>query len=158
MAEQTKPRKLSKREILTHAVANRAKDVHSYAPDRWEALNNAKKKLLDAWAAEVAEARALSERLLQEAQIHALEARTANATIAEIYQAVSGATGEPGNWHGAAPVVEELTRLRAIVDAFTPPAKMLCAMYEGCQEQPKGCSDASWKIITDARAALAGNP
>lgn len=46
----------------------------------------------------------LIARLKLEAQIHAQEARTANATIAEIYQCVSGATGEPGNWHGAEPV------------------------------------------------------
>ena len=48
-----------------------------------------------------------------EAQLHAQEARTANATIAEIYQVVSGATGEPGNWHGAEPVRTRLNQLRA---------------------------------------------
>jgi hypothetical protein len=47
---------------------------------------------------------ALFDRLKREAQIHADEARTANATIYEIYQVISGATGEPGNWHGAEPV------------------------------------------------------
>lgn len=47
---------------------------------------------------------ALIERLKLEAQAHAGEARTANATIGEIYQAISGATGEPGNWNGAEPV------------------------------------------------------
>lgn len=54
--------------------------------------------------AKVAEKDRLIESLKQEAQIHALEARTANRTIAEIYQVVSGKTGEPGNWHGAEPV------------------------------------------------------
>ena len=43
-------------------------------------------------------------RLRLEAQCHAQEARTANATINEIYQIVSGGRGEPGNWHGAEPV------------------------------------------------------
>lgn len=52
----------------------------------------------------MAEKDQLIERLKQEAEIHAQEARTANHTIAEIYQVVSGATGEPGNWHGAEPV------------------------------------------------------
>lgn len=54
------------------------------------------------------------DALKQQAECHAMEARTANATIAEIYQAVTGATGEPGNWNGAVPVVAELTRLRAV--------------------------------------------
>lgn len=54
------------------------------------------------------------DALKQQAEIHAMEARAANATIAEIYQAVTGSTGEPGNWNGAVPVVAELTRLRAV--------------------------------------------
>lgn len=45
----------------------------------------------------------LEERLRIEAQSHASEARTANATIHEIYQVLSGGKGEPGNWHGAEP-------------------------------------------------------
>ena len=46
----------------------------------------------------------LVSRLRQEARIHAQEARTANSTIAEIYQLCTGGTGEPGNWYGAEPV------------------------------------------------------
>lgn len=63
--------------------------------------------------ARIAEQDELIARLRLEAQLHAQEARTANATIAEIYQVVTGSTGEPGNWHGAAPVkarIAELTR------------------------------------------------
>ena len=63
----------------------------------------------------------LIERLRMEAQIHAQEARTANATIAEIYQLCSGGKGEPGNWHGAEPVrelVRELQGLRAARVAY----------------------------------------
>ncbi len=56
--------------------------------------------------------RALAETLKLEAQIHAGEARTANATIAEIYQCVTGCTGEPGNWHGARPVRLAVEALR----------------------------------------------
>lgn len=63
--------------------------------------------------ARIAELESLSERLKQEAQIHAQEARTANSTIAEIYQACSGATGEPGNWHGAEPVRRRIAELES---------------------------------------------
>ena len=58
---------------------------------------------------------ALEERdaCLLQARCHAQEARTANATIAEIYQVVTGATGEPGNWHGAEPVKRAFDNARA---------------------------------------------
>lgn len=55
----------------------------------------------------------LCERLKLEAQAHAQEARTSNATIAEIYQVVTGTTGELGNWHGAQPVKEAIDKLKA---------------------------------------------
>lgn len=57
-----------------------------------------------------AELEARAEHLKLEAQIHAQEARTANATIAEIYQAIRGASGEPGNWNGAKPVREYIAQ------------------------------------------------
>lgn len=59
------------------------------------------------------EAKSLVERLKLEAQAHAQEARTANATIAEIYQVCSGSTGEPGNWHGAEPVRAAIAAIKA---------------------------------------------
>lgn len=55
------------------------------------------------------------DRLKLEAQIHAGEARTANATIAEIYQIISGGKGELGNWHGAEPVRQRIAELEAFV-------------------------------------------
>lgn len=58
------------------------------------------------------EAETLAERLKQEAQAHAMEARTANSNIYEIYQVVSGGKGEPGNWRGAEPVREKLEALQ----------------------------------------------
>jgi chromosome segregation ATPase len=67
---------------------------------------------LESLQSENAELRQLAERVKLEAQMHAQEARTANATIAEIYQVISGATGEPGNWHGAEPVREYVAGLR----------------------------------------------
>lgn len=62
----------------------------------------------------------LCDRLKQEAQIQAQEARTANATIAEIYRIVSGGKGEPGNWNGAEPVrrrIAELEQDKARLDS-----------------------------------------
>lgn len=67
---------------------------------------------LEALSRRAEAAEALAERLKMEAQIHAGEARTANATIAEIYQLCTGATGEPGNWHGAEPVREMIAASR----------------------------------------------
>jgi hypothetical protein len=64
---------------------------------------------------------ALCERLKLEAQGHAQEAQTANATIAEIYQVCSGRTGEPGNWHGAEPVRERITALEAELHEINNP-------------------------------------
>ena len=61
--------------------------------------------------------RAERDHLKQQAKIHADEARGANDTIYKIYQAVTGATGEPGNWNGAKPVIDALTALRAERDA-----------------------------------------
>jgi hypothetical protein len=58
---------------------------------------------------------ALVQKLKLEAQGHAQEARTANSTIAEIYQHVTEHSGEPGNWNGAQPVADELRRLREFV-------------------------------------------
>jgi hypothetical protein len=59
-------------------------------------------------------------QLLQQAQIWKGEARCANHTIYQIYQLVTGATGEPGNWNGAEPVkalIAERDALRAQLDA-----------------------------------------
>ena len=64
----------------------------------------------------------LEERLKQEAQIQAQEARSHRATVREIYQAVTGRTGEPGDWNGAKPVmalIEERDALRDRVDELS---------------------------------------
>jgi hypothetical protein len=58
----------------------------------------------------------VESHLLMQAQIWKGEARCANHTIGQIYQAVTGAKGEPGNWNGAEPVkalVAERDALRA---------------------------------------------
>lgn len=78
----------------------------------------------------VAEAEALAERLKLEAQVHAQEARTANSTIYEIYQAVSGATGEPGNWNGAQPVIKRINELTDALALILPLAKGYAAAHQ----------------------------
>ena len=67
-------------------------------------------KLTQQQAREIERLKDLNERLKIEAQGHAQEAKTANATIAEIYQCVSQSTGEVGNWHGAQPVRDAMDR------------------------------------------------
>lgn len=73
-------------------------------------------------AADTIEAlQARADNLKQQAKNWAHEARAANSTIAEIYQLCTGATGEPGNWHGAEPVrklVAERDALAAERDAL----------------------------------------
>lgn len=44
------------------------------------------------------------DALKQQAQIWAQEAKTQKATVQAAYQACTGATGEPGDWNGAAPI------------------------------------------------------
>ena len=68
-------------------------------------------------AAEVARLEALVSTLRQEVQIHAQEARSQKATVHEIYQIVTGGTGEPGDWHGAEPVREYVKRLRDALES-----------------------------------------
>lgn len=56
------------------------------------------------------------DMLMQEAQIKAQKANAANATLNEIYQAVSGGAGEKANWNGAKPVVDKLAEMQAEID------------------------------------------
>ena len=92
--------------------------------------------------------------LQQQAEIHAQEARTANATIYEAYQAVTGATGEPGNWNGARPIRGELDRLRAenarLREALEPFAREadnwndnVAAEYRPLQVEPQSVDHAN---------------
>lgn len=76
---------------------------------------NAALKTIEEQAAEIRALIGLLDGLKLEAQMHAQEARTANSTVYEIYQVVSGSTGEPGNWHGAEPVKEAFESLKAKV-------------------------------------------
>jgi len=93
----------------------------------------------------------LVARLKLEAQGHAQEARTANATIAEIYQVCTGSTGEPGNWNGAEPVrqlAEERAELLEALRIFVAHA----------DEVDLGGGDAvvtTCESLQSARAAIA---
>lgn len=59
------------------------------------------------------------ERMKQEAQIHAQEARTQRATVHEIYQIISGGKGEPGDWNGAEPVRRYVADANARIEQLT---------------------------------------
>jgi hypothetical protein len=81
---------------------------------------------------ENAELKQMAERLKLEAQAHAQEARTANSTIAEIYQVISGASGEPGNWNGAEPVREYLAELKRQLEEAQKDAEIVDYLETQC--------------------------
>lgn len=62
--------------------------------------------------------RAANESLLQQATQWRQEARTQASIVRECYAAVTGNTGEPGDWNGANPVREKLEALTAERDAL----------------------------------------
>jgi hypothetical protein len=73
--------------------------------------------------AEAAEARAAElererDHLRLQAETWAQEARTQRATVHKAYQAATGATGEPGDWHGAGPVEVRIAELGAALAKF----------------------------------------
>lgn len=93
---------------------------------------------------EIEQKQTLIDSLILAAQTHAQEARTANATIYEIYQYVSGSTGEPGNWHGAQPVRDAFEKLQAQLDEA----------INGWKESVKAFDDIE-KELEDTQAQLA---
>lgn len=90
---------------------------------QYDALSDAH-AALTACQQEVERLLTLNADLTMQAKGHAQEARTANSTIYEIYQAISGAKGEPGNWNGAQPVIEYIetaeTRVAQLEEAIGP--------------------------------------
>lgn len=80
----------------------------------------------------------LYDRLQLEARCHAQEARTANATIAEIYRLVSGGTGEPGNWNGTEPVRRKLEELQAECERLRKDAETEQAIQRAAEVLPPG--------------------
>ena len=58
---------------------------------------------------QLAEAKDLSEKLKQEAKIHAMEAGTQKGTVYDIYQLLGI---QKGDWNGAVPVIEKFNELK----------------------------------------------
>lgn len=69
--------------------------------------------------AELRSVTAERDAILQQAKQWKMEAKTQGAIVKEIYQAITGAAGEPGDWNGAEPVKEviaERDALKARID------------------------------------------
>lgn len=98
--------------FMNHIHISRPEFADKHENRRIKEENDALARKAEALQRRAEEAEALAERLKREAQFHASEARTANSTIYEIYQVVSGGRGEPGNWHGAEPVRAKLEALQ----------------------------------------------
>lgn len=87
---------------------------------------------------EHAEARA--DAYQQQAQIWKQEARTQSAIVAEIYQELTGKTGEHGDWNGGRPLRAEILRKQAekldeiaahIKEAAEAGLSSVASIYEG---------------------------
>ncbi|MEZ2132526.1 MULTISPECIES: hypothetical protein [unclassified Sinorhizobium] len=114
--------------------------------------------LITTQSTEITKLKAEVERLTRErdalkleAQGHAMEARTANHTIAECYQAVTGGKGEPGNWSGANPVREYVTRSEAERDGLAKALeRVVCIGKTRSEPWPWRADD----MVEEAEAAL----
>lgn len=127
-----------------------ASEVKDPDPD-WTPLVPA--AALDTARAEIERLRALADRLKLEAQAHAQEARTANSTIYEIYQVLSGSTGEPGNWNGAEPARQFVTAAQeriAELEGLVEQAETIfthCTVSDGvccCGDSMENHADPMW--------------
>ena len=75
------------------------------------------------------------ESVTQQARIWKMEALAHKTTVQECYQACTGSTGEPGDWHGANPVKEMAKRIASAKnDAFEQAAKV-CETFDPCPGQ-----------------------
>lgn len=107
-------------------------------------------------AARLEEKDALIERLKLEAQIHAGEARCHKSTVHEAYQTCTGATGEPGNWHGAEPIKTALAEAKAARTAAEAEKERYRAALERIARWEKHGGETPRVYPVDiARAALA---
>ncbi len=89
--------------------------------------------------------RSQRDALRQQSEVWALEARAHKSSLHEAYQAITGATGEPGNWNGAKPIIEHVTTLQsALAEALG--ALELVASLDGedharrCEGREYACS------------------
>ena len=71
----------------------------------------------------------------QQAQIWKMEADTQKATVREIYQLCTGATGEPGDWNGANPVREVVTERDILQGQLTMRSVELSALRQAIKDK-----------------------
>lgn len=93
-------------------------------------------------AADNAVLRAENEALKLQAQCWKFEAKAQKATVHESYQAITRATGEPGDWNGANPVRARIKVLLEVVESAAAADQYL--------ENP----EAIFRLARMARAAL----
>lgn len=70
-------------------------------------------KECDALRQKLEQAEARADACQQQAQIWKQEARTQSAIVAEMYQELTGKTGEPGDWNGVRPLKPAILRKQA---------------------------------------------
>lgn len=58
----------------------------------------------------LAKAEAVAANAIMQAQGWKMEAMGANHSLHKAYQAITGSTGEPGNWNGAKPIIDFVKR------------------------------------------------
>jgi hypothetical protein len=94
------------------ALERLACDPRSLAPDGVSTVTQGYLRLREAAARIQSDAERLKavegqrDALRLQAECWAMEAKGHKASLHEAYQAITGATGEPGNWNGAKPIIE----------------------------------------------------
>jgi hypothetical protein len=84
-----------------------------------------------------------------------MEARTANSTVNEIYQIISGGTGEPGNWNGAEPVRAYVASSQALVQSMREAlGQLVRCEYESAEPGMCDCVDNHGKPYQSQHLAL----
>lgn len=111
---------ISESERVLAAYEERGAEIEAVRGDHDAALERSRSLVAQLSTAkeEIERLKTLASRLQQEAEIHAGEARAHKASLHEAYQAVTGATGEPGNWNGAEPVKNFVSTARDRISAL----------------------------------------
>ncbi|HET8791698.1 MAG TPA: hypothetical protein VFM75_10855, partial [Modicisalibacter sp.] len=91
-------------------------------------------EIIDKQLEELAQLQSERDHAILQAQIHAQEARTQQATVAEIYRLCSGGKGEPGDWHGAEPVRRALADAEQREQALAAHVERLTELITDCLE------------------------
>ena len=125
--------------------------------------------LLSEYTTAQAEIEALREErdsCKQQAQIWKQEARTQSAIVAEIYQELTGKTGEPGDWNGARPLKPAILRKQAeavsqYADALSMwlndlPGKPCASFVEGVRSAAEQADRQAQRIRAEAERMEGG--